>query len=316
MALTAMGLGTKGAPANTNLDPQRQFWSWLSSFKNPDQLGDSGHHTSAYFSGFACTQATPAGMSIQIGGGSVVDSAVVFLSDDRPVLLSTDGEPETVTIPTAPASGSRIDTVVSYVDNSSPSASSETPGTPEYVHTIVVSGTAASSPSAPTDSQIVSALPAGANQRYIKWCDVRVAQGTTTITNSNITDRKPTSPNLYWTTSTIFSAIQSQVEATVKRLAPDWANAQAINQNTYTPSQNGYIFVICVLDTSINNSAADVAVGGFNRVHFQNARNDLTQYNTQHSAVIPVAKGDSVQFKLANNASWSGRSFIPYKLTS
>ena len=197
MAITAMGLGTKQAPDNVNLDPQRQFWSWLSTFKNPDELGDSGHHERAYFSGFACTQASPAGMSIQIGGGDEVDSAAIFIDSDRAVLLSTDGTPQTVTIPTAPASGSRIDAVVSYIDASSPSAGDETPGTPEYVHTIVVSGTAASSPSAPTDSQIVSALPAGANAKYYRWCDVRVAQGATTITNSNITDRKPASPNVY-----------------------------------------------------------------------------------------------------------------------
>lgn len=203
MAITAMGIGTKGAPANTNLDPQRQFWSWLSAFKNPDELGDSGHHERAYFSGFACTQASPAGMSIQIGGGDDVDSAAIFIDSDRAVLLSTDGTPQTVTIPTAPASGSRIDAVVSYIDTTSPDAESETPGTPEYVYTIVVSGTASSSPSAPTDAQIVSALPAGANSKYYRWCDVRVAQGTTTITNSNITDRKPDAPEPYWTASDI-----------------------------------------------------------------------------------------------------------------
>ena len=199
MALTALGLCTKGAPANTNLDPQRQFWSWQSTVKNPNELGDSGHHERAYFSGFACTQTSPAGMSIQIGGGDEVDSAAIFISSDRAVLLSTDGTPQTVTIPTAPASGSRIDAVVSYIDTSSPSAEDETPGTPEYVKTIVVSGTASGSPSAPTDSQIVSALPAGANAKYYRWCDVRVAQGATTITNANITDKRPASPNVYST---------------------------------------------------------------------------------------------------------------------
>ena len=209
--ITALGLGTKQAPENVNLDPQRQFWSWLSAFKNPDELGDSGHHERAYFSGFACTQTSPAGMSIQIGGGDDVDSAAIFINSDRAVLLSTDGTPQKVTIPTAPASGSRIDAVVSYIDISSPSAGDETPGTPEYVKTIVVSGTASGSPSAPTDSQIVSALPAGANAKYYRWCDVRVAQGATTITNSNITDKKPTSPNLYLTTSEIADAAAEAV---------------------------------------------------------------------------------------------------------
>lgn len=198
MAITAMGIGTKQAPDNVNLDPQRQFWSWLIPFAHPDEMGaDSHHHDRGYFSGFACTQTTPAGMSIQIGGGSAADSALLVLTNGRAVLLSTDGTPQTVTIPTAPASGSRIDAVVSYIDTTSADPEGETPGTPEYVHTIVVSGTASGSPSAPTDAEIVSALPAGANAKYYRWCDVKVAQGATTITNSNITDKKPTAPNVY-----------------------------------------------------------------------------------------------------------------------
>lgn len=306
MAITALGLGTKGAPANTNLDPQRQFWSWLSSFKNPDQLGDSGHHTSAYFSGFACTQASPSGMSIQIGGGSVVDSAVLFLSDDRPVLLSTDGSPETVTIPTAPASGSRIDTVVSYIDNSSPSASSETPGTPEYVHTIVVSGTAASSPSAPTDAQIVSALPAGANQRYIKWCDVRVAQSQTVITNSNITDRKPTTPNVYWTTSEINSLALTQARS----VAPRFASRQTISSNGWTAPSNGIVYFIGNINTTQYASSLGVFIGG--QVVWRTIWNvDAQNYNWDVSGNVLVAQGDQLSFTTSNGAQWAQRIFVP-----
>ena len=215
--ITALGLGTKQAPENVNLDPQRQFWSWLAPFVHPDEKSaDSYHHQRGYFSGFACTQTTPAGMSIQIGGGSAPDSALLVLTKGRCVLLSTDGTPQKVTIPTAPASGSRIDAVVSYIDTTSADPEAETPGTPEYVKTIVVSGTAASSPSAPTDAQIVSALPAGANAKYYRWCDVRVAQGATTITNSNITDKKPASPNVYWTTSEIQEMAQDVVDETMK----------------------------------------------------------------------------------------------------
>ena len=201
MAITAMGLGTKAAPEGANLDPQREFWSWLAPFVNPSDKGaDNAHHERGYFSGFACTQTDPAGMSIKIGGGSTADSALLVLTDGRCVLLSTNGEPEAVTIPTAPATGSRIDAVVSYIDTTSPVTDTETPGTPEYVHTIVVSGTASSNPSAPTDDQIVGALPAGANSKYYRWCDVRVAAGQTVITNSDITDKKPMAPNVYPTT--------------------------------------------------------------------------------------------------------------------
>lgn len=213
--ITGLGLGTKQAPDNVNLDPQRQFWSWLTATIHPDEKSaDSNHHQRAYFSGFACTQTTPAGMSIQIGGSDEADSAAIILSNGLPVLLSTDGTPQTVTIPTAPASGSRIDAVVSYIDTTSPDPESETPGTPEYVRTIVVSGAAASSPSAPTDEQIVAALPAGANGKYYRWCDVAVATNQTVITDSNITDRKPASPNLYWTKPTQTAPYSSVITAT------------------------------------------------------------------------------------------------------
>lgn len=207
MAITAMGLGTKAAPEGANLDPQREFWSWLRAFLHPNENGDNFAHQRAYFSGFACTQTDPAGMSIKIGGTAKPDSAVLVVAPvGKPVLLSTNGEPELVTIPTAPATGSRIDAVVSYIDTTSPVTDAETPGTPEYVHTIVVQGTAASNPSAPTNEQIVAALPAGAGGTYYRWCDVKVAASQTVITNSDITDKKPASPNVYLTDGSITTA--------------------------------------------------------------------------------------------------------------
>lgn len=198
MAITAMGLGTKAAPEGANLDPQREFWSWLRAFLHPDENGDNNAHQRAYFSGFGCAQTDPAGMSIKIGGTSEPDSAVLVVAPvGKPVLLSTDGTAQEVTIPTAPATGSRIDAVVSYIDTTSPDPETETPGTPEYVHTIVVQGTAASNPSELTNEQIVAALPAGAGGTYYRWCDVRVAAGQTVITNSDIIDKKPTRPIVY-----------------------------------------------------------------------------------------------------------------------
>lgn len=306
MAITALGLGTKQAPANTNLDPQRQFWSWLSAFKNPDELGDSGHHERAYFSGFACTQATPAGMSIQIGGGDDVDSAAIFIDSDRAVLLSTDGTPETVTIPTAPASGSRIDAVVSYIDTTSPDPESETPGTPEYVHTIVVSGTASSSPSAPTDSQIVSALPAGANSKYYRWCDVKVAQGTTTITNSNITDRKPDTPEPYWTQADINSLALTQA----RTVAPRFASRQNITTNSWTAPSNGIVYFIGSVDTTKYASSITVSIAG--TVVWRTIWNvDAQNYNWDCSGNILVRQGDKVTFATSNGGKWVSRIFIP-----
>lgn len=304
--ITALGLGTKQAPDNTNLDPQRQFWSWLSAFKNPDELGDSGHHERAYFSGFACTQTSPSGMSIQIGGGDDVDSAAIFIGSDRAVLLSTDGTPETVTIPTAPASGSRIDAVVSYIDTTSPDPGSETPGTPEYVHTIVVSGTASGSPSAPTDSQIVAALPAGANSKYYRWCDVKVAASQTVITNSNITDRKPASPNVYFTTSQINSLALTQA----RTVSPRFASRQTISSNSWTAPSNGIVYFIGNVDTTKYGSSITVSIAG-TPVWRTIWNVDAQNYNFDTSGNILVRDGDSVTFATSKGGRWLSRIFVP-----
>ena len=307
MAITAMGLGTKAAPEGANLDPQRQFWSWLTPFVHPDEKSaDSYHHQRGYFSGFACTQTEPAGMSIQIGGGSSTDSALLVLSKGECVLLSTDGEPEVVTIPTAPATGSRIDAVVSYIDTTSADPEAETPGTPEYVKTIVVSGTAASSPSAPTDAQIVSELPAVANGKYYRWCDVRVAQSQTVITNSNITDKKPDTPELYWTQADINSLALAQA----RTVAPRFASRQNITTNSYTAPSNGIIYFIGNINTTQYASSLGVFIEG--QVVWRTIWNvDAQNFNWDVSGNVLVRQGDDVSFTSDKGAQWSTRIFVP-----
>lgn len=200
MAITAMGLGTKAAPTGANLDPQTQFWSFLSAFcgKQVATTTGSDNWTSrALFSGFRARANDPTDMSVLIGGeNGTIDSAVLW-NAGQVVLLSTDGEAQKVTIPTAPSAGARYDAIVSYIDKSSADAATEKPGTPDYIKTIVVSGTAASSPSKPTSSQIKAKLPAGVSN-YFMWCNVYVESGATNINDSNIEDARPASPNVYF----------------------------------------------------------------------------------------------------------------------
>lgn len=199
MAITAMGLGTKTALAGANLDPQAQFWSFLSAFCGKQVTTTTGSDewsNRAWFSGFRARANDPTDMSVLIGGeNGTIDSAVLWNAGSV-VLLSTDGEAQKVTIPTAPSAGARYDAIVSYIDKSSADAETEKPGTPDYVKTIVVSGTAATSPDKPTDSQIRAKLPAGVGD-YFRWCDVYVDSSTTNINDSNITDTRPASPNVY-----------------------------------------------------------------------------------------------------------------------
>lgn len=200
MAITAMGLGTKAAPDGANLDPQAQFWSFLSAFCGKQVTTTTGSdewQSSAWFSGFRARANDPTDMSVLIGGeNGTIDSAVLW-NAGQVVLLSTDGEAQKVTIPTAPSAGARYDAIVSYIDKSSADAATEKPGTPDYIKTIVVSGTAAQSPSKPTSSQIKAKLPAGVSN-YFRWCNVYVESGATGINDSNIEDERPASPNVYY----------------------------------------------------------------------------------------------------------------------
>ena len=257
MAITAMGIGTKTAPADVNLDPQSQFWSFLTAFVSGAGT-DSDHSARAYFSGFRVRQNDPVGMSVLVGGeDGTIDSAAFKQSNTGAiVLLSTDGTPQEVTIATAPASGSRIDAIVSYIDKTNADASKETAGTPQYVKTIAVQGTvSASNPVAPTNDEITAALPTGVGGFY-RWADVKVGQGVINITDDNVSDAKPASPNVYLTNqvSTNTSNITS-LQSTVNNIRNKDAIAirvvgkEVSNTNMFTitaPNVSGYKFVMWV----------------------------------------------------------------------
>lgn len=253
------------------------------------------------------------GMTVSVGKGN----ALIDTGDDysRRVALT---EAVNVTLDQADTSLPRNDLIVIYVDMAVTPVQTVQDNTNGILKVVAVKGTPASSPSDPDAGTIQQAI--GAGNPYMILASIRVNAGASAISAGNITDKRPMSPNVYWTTSSIWSAIQSQVksaaESATKRLAPDWKKSVSITSNTYTPSQNGFIYVACILDTNQNNSTAEVTAGGTYIYHMQNARNDLTPYNTQHCATMPVAKGVQIKFILSNGATWQVRRFCPYMLAS
>lgn len=181
-----MGLGTKSLEGDYNLDPQDQFWSWLQGMAKD-------HTKGTVFSGFTVEPTDPAGLSVQVGGHALTpDSAVCYgtgqtgdFFSEHNVLLSSDGTPTKVELSGASTSGDTTYYIVSYVmPASSVAVSEQTPGTPELVKTIAVTG---ASYGAPTASEIEAAKERGAESGYIIWGQVIVPEGATTITTSNIT---------------------------------------------------------------------------------------------------------------------------------
>ena len=135
--------------------------------------------------------APSSGMTVACGGsGTTRDVAVAEdASGNKTTVNNISGSPVNVTLDSAPASNSRYDAIVVYVDK--PPVGNATQDNPECCGIINVTGTAASTPTYPDDTAIRSAITAdgasGATAYYAVIAYVLVASGTTTITSGMIT---------------------------------------------------------------------------------------------------------------------------------
>lgn len=151
---------------------------------------DLSVYSRGIMSGWACTPSS--GLVVTLGGdGTNRDVAIAQdNAGNKTTINNISGSPISVTIPAAPASNSRIDSIVAYVDNP-PEGSATVADNPAACGLIVVSGTAAANPTAPIESTIRSKITAdgasGATAYYVVLANVTIASGTTTITSSNIT---------------------------------------------------------------------------------------------------------------------------------
>lgn len=143
----------------------------------------------SWISGFRVRQASPVGMNVLIGGeNGVPDDLLVrdAMSATFPVSnLST--QPVQASVTTANSANPRIDAVVIYIDTNV-AASQTVANNENRTKAIVVPGTPATNPSAPTPSQIKAKI--GASNPYEVIAEIRVNAGTTTILDSVITDRR------------------------------------------------------------------------------------------------------------------------------
>lgn len=140
-------------------------------------------------SGFRVRQASPVGMNVLIGGESGVPDDLLVrdaMSATFPVSnLST--QPVQASVTTANSANPRIDAVVIYIDTNV-AASQTVANNENRTKAVVVPGTPATNPSAPTPSQIKAKI--GASNPYEVIAEIRVNAGTTTILDSVITDRR------------------------------------------------------------------------------------------------------------------------------
>ena len=143
----------------------------------------------SWISGFRVRQSSPVGMNVLIGGENGVPDDLLIrdaMSATFPVSnLST--QPVQASVTTANSANPRIDAVVIYIDTNV-AASQAVANNENRTKAVVVPGTPATNPSAPTPSQIKAKI--GASNPYEVIAEIRVNAGTTTILDSVITDRR------------------------------------------------------------------------------------------------------------------------------
>lgn len=133
------------------------------------------------------------GMSVSVGGNGLVRDVAIAEDNlgNRTTINNISGAPITVSIPAAPASGSRYDTLVAYVTNP-PKGSNKVLDNPMACGLIVVSGSAGDSPIPAGDAEIRNAITldsgtSGEVAYYVTLGEVLVASGTTSITSEMVT---------------------------------------------------------------------------------------------------------------------------------
>lgn len=140
-------------------------------------------------SGFAVSP--DSGLTVSLGGDGT--SRDVALAEDnignKTTINNISKAPISVTISGAPANNSRIDSIVAYVEKPAQGTSTAVDN-PGACGLIVVEGTTASTPSAPDDNAIRTAITndgaSGTTAYYVVLGNITIPSGTTTITSNMI----------------------------------------------------------------------------------------------------------------------------------
>lgn len=170
-------------------------------------------YTSGLLEGNGVIQNTVADMNVLVGGSSSKPD-VVLAENPAGYKIALDLVGQQAIAITAPATNKRISAIVAYTDDLSLQSTEDTvTGSPASCGLIVVNGTAGANPSAPTDSQIRTAITAdgatGSQAAYCVIATILVASNTTTITDSLITTNVAQigSNNIDFTTTTVAATV-------------------------------------------------------------------------------------------------------------
>ena len=275
---------------------------------------DLSAYSRGVLSGWAC--APSSGLTVALGGnGTTRDVAVAEdVTGNKTSINNISGAPIEVTIDAAPASNSRIDVIVAYVDSTLQGSATVTDNY-GVCGLITVSGTASSSPSAPSESAIRSAITAdgaaGATAYYVVLATITIASGTTDLTTSNISagdEAKITSDKVDFTTYT-----------TEEQVVGKWINGKTIYRKCYTGTITITANTRVNVDLEPNSDIENIInVGGYmgysagtpkGRNSIPSAESNTSGVMTNYITVYLVADSNTLRLTRFSN---SDRGAQPY----
>lgn len=278
---------------------------------------DLNIYSRGIISGWSCSPKS--GMTVQIGGnGSERDvAAAEDNAGNKTSINNISGSPIDVTIPAAPATNNRIDLIVAYADNP-PSGTSTVVDNPAACGIIVVSGTAAASPTEPTNAAIRSAITTdgatGSTAYYVILAKIRVGTGVTTIGSGVITQGDTVTSYAIPASGTVTTdaiedgAVTSdKVDWTTLTTGTPTSVGSGVASRTITADSVGFI----VINTACAaNAYATVYLNDTTLGRSQGGASAFTWFQ----ATVFVAKGDVVRITTSDNggnAQITGVYFVP-----
>lgn len=262
--------------------------------------------------GNGVVQNTSADMSVLVGG-SATKPDVVLAKNPAGYKIALDLVGQQAVTLTAPASNSRISAVVAYTDDLSLSTDeTTTTGSPASCGLIVVNGTAAATPSAPTDAQIRSAITSdgatGSQASYAIIATIEVASSTTVITNSLIknNEAKINTEKIDFATlggcnryaeSQSITASTETVVLFPNSIITDSNIIEYNNNGTFTVKKSGW-YIVCaeVGGSSDCQHTTEIVI---NNVEHKSSRSHITGVNyVEASCCVKLNKGSTIQIKV------------------
>lgn len=214
---------------------------------------DLGAFSRGVVSGWTCAPKT--GMTVELGGdGSNRDVAVAEdNAGNRTTINNTSGAPVPITLEASPASGSRYDLVVAYVENPAQGSGSTDVDFTTQVGFIAVKGTASGTPSVPNDTAIRTAITAdgatGASAYYVILAKILVGTNVSTIGSGVITQGDAAQTTIPAGSGTVGTdalnnavvtpaKISYSTESTSEQAVGTWTDGKTIYKKTFTGTYN------------------------------------------------------------------------------